>query len=154
SYSSIWFATKARLSLGRCCCSTFGTSISTLQPTSSTFMLDGSVAKSTLRNPIHLFTPSAALGFASVLLAKTLRSQTFKLALISIAIFGAIVIALLGYVYWSTASYLRSRSDDTINAELTSLVKTYESVGRSGLVALIAQRIAEHRLEGGVYLLA
>ena len=44
-------------------------------------------------------------GIVSVLLAKTLRSSTFKLALICIGIFGATVVALFGYVYWSTASY-------------------------------------------------
>jgi signal transduction histidine kinase len=94
------------------------------------------------------------LGFVSVLLAKTLRSQTFKLALISIAIFGAVVIVLLGYVDWSTASYVRSRSDHAIAAELTSLQNAFASAGRSGLIAMIPQRIAEQRLEGGVYLLA
>ncbi len=95
-----------------------------------------------------------ASGIASVLLAKTLRSQTFRLALISIAVFGAILLALLGYVYWSTASYLRSRSDHAIASELANLEKSYGSAGRNGLIALIRARIAEHRLEGGVYLLA
>jgi hypothetical protein len=42
-----------------------------------------------------------------VLLAKTLRSTTFKLALISIGVFGAIVIALFGYVYWSRSEETR-----------------------------------------------
>jgi signal transduction histidine kinase len=39
-----------------------------------------------------------------MLLAKTFRSSTFRLALLWIGIFGAIVIALFGYVYWSAAS--------------------------------------------------
>jgi signal transduction histidine kinase len=93
------------------------------------------------------------LGFASVLLAKTLRSLTFKLALISIAIFGAVLFALLSYVYGSTVSYLRGQSDHALTAELTSLLKAYDTAGRNGLFALIPQRIAEQRLEGGVYLL-
>src|SRR5690349_9355217 len=107
-----------------------------------------------LRRPIRSFIPSAALGFVSVLLAKTLRSQTFKLALLAIAIFGALLISLLCYVYWSTASYLRSRTDQAIAAELESLEKVHTSAGRNGLMAVIPQRIAEGRLEGGVYLLA
>jgi two-component system, OmpR family, response regulator len=45
-----------------------------------------------------LIHTSAVSGFVSVLLAKTLRSTTFKLALTYIAIFGALVFALLGYV--------------------------------------------------------
>jgi signal transduction histidine kinase len=39
-----------------------------------------------------------------VLLAKTVRSSTFRRALLWIAVFGAIVVALFGYVYWSAAS--------------------------------------------------
>jgi signal transduction histidine kinase len=89
-----------------------------------------------------------------VLLAKTLRSSTLKLALISIGIFGATVIALFGYVYWSTASYVRSRSDRAITAEHAILQKAYNGSGRSGLVGAIEQRIADGRFEGGVYLLA
>jgi signal transduction histidine kinase len=88
-----------------------------------------------------------------VLLAKTLRSRTFKQALIWIAIVGGVIFALLGYVYWSTASYVRSRSDHAIMAELAILQKAYASAGRSGLIITIAQRLAGQRFEGGVYLL-
>ncbi|MGH6839691.1 MAG: ATP-binding protein [Methylocella sp.] len=89
-----------------------------------------------------------------MLLAKTLRSRTFKQALIWIAIVGAVIFALLGYVYGSTASYVRGRSDHAIMAELASLRIAFSSVGRSGLIATIAQRLADQRSEGGVYLLA
>jgi signal transduction histidine kinase len=88
-----------------------------------------------------------------VLLAKTLRSRTFKQALIWILIVGGVIFALLGYVYWSTASYVRSRSDRAIMAELAILQKAYASAGRSGLIITIAQRLAGQRFEGGVYLL-
>jgi methyl-accepting chemotaxis protein len=94
------------------------------------------------------------LGIVSVLLAKTLRSSTFKRALIWIGIFGAAVLALFGYVYWSTASYVLSRSDHAIAAEHAILHKAYEVAGRSGLMAAIAQRIADQRFEAGLYLLA
>jgi signal transduction histidine kinase len=94
------------------------------------------------------------LGFVSVLLAKTLRSSTLKLALICIGIFGAAVFALFGYVYWSTASYLRSRADYAITAEHRILQTVYDRAGRGGLVTTIEQRIANDRFEGGVYLLA
>ena len=89
-----------------------------------------------------------------MLLAKTLRSSTFGLALLLIGIFGAAVIALLSYVYWSTASYVRSRADHAIAAELALLEAAYDGAGRTGLTAAIAQRIAGKQLEGGVYLLA
>jgi len=88
-----------------------------------------------------------------VLLAKTLRSSTFKLALICIAIFGGVVLGLFSYVYWATATYVRGRSDDAIAAEQTMLRKIYNDTGRGGLIAAIDDRIAKERLENGVYLL-
>jgi len=89
-----------------------------------------------------------------MLLAKTLRSSTYKLALIYIGIFGATVFALFSYVYWSTTSYVRSRSDHAIAAEQVVLQKAYDSAGRSGLISMIERRLAEERFEGGLYLLA
>jgi signal transduction histidine kinase len=76
------------------------------------------------------------------------------LALISIGIFGAIVVALLSYVYWATASYMHSRSDSAIMAEHGLLRRTYQSAGRDALVAMITQRVAADSLAGGRYLLA
>ena len=90
----------------------------------------------------------------SELLAKTFRSRTIKLALLSIAIFGAMVVALFGYVYWSTASFVRTRSDHAIATELASLHEAYTRAGRGGLITMIAQRIADQRLESSVYLVA
>ena len=89
-----------------------------------------------------------------MLLAKTLRSSTYRQALLSIALFGAIVVALLGYVYSSTVSYVSSRSDRVIKAELAALEKTYASEGRAGLIATISQHLSDRRFEGDVYLLA
>jgi signal transduction histidine kinase len=89
-----------------------------------------------------------------VLLAKALRSSTFKFALVSIAVFGAVVIALFGYVYWSTAAYVLSRSDRAIDAERASLRQAYDSGGQGGVIAAIAKRLADRRFDDGFYLLA
>jgi signal transduction histidine kinase len=89
-----------------------------------------------------------------VLLVKTLRSSTLRLALICIAVFGAVVIALFGYVYWATASYLQSRADQAIAAELATLQSAYATGGRKELIAAIVQHTATPRPDGGVYLLA
>jgi signal transduction histidine kinase len=88
-----------------------------------------------------------------VLLAKTLRSKTFQLALISIGAFGAIVLGLFGYVYWSTASFVSSRSDHALATEHAVLQKAYERAGRDGLIVMIDRRIADTTFDG-VYLLA
>ncbi|MGY3484321.1 signal transduction histidine kinase [Bradyrhizobium sp. USDA 4011] len=77
-----------------------------------------------------------------MLLAKTLRSSTFRLALIAIGTFGLIVSVIFAYVYWSTLSYVRDRSDRAIMTEQASLDDAYARSGRDGLTALIAQRIA------------
>ena len=89
-----------------------------------------------------------------MLLAKTLASSTFRLALIAIGTFGAIVSVIFSYVYLSTSSYVRARSDRAIMAEYSSLHAAYERSGRDGLVALIEQRIADRSFTGNVYLFA
>jgi signal transduction histidine kinase len=88
-----------------------------------------------------------------VLLAKTLTSSTFKLALIAIGTFGVIVSVIFSYVYLSTSSYVRSRSDRAIMTEYSSLQDAYSRSGRDGLIALIQQRIADKRFADNVYVL-
>ena len=89
-----------------------------------------------------------------MLLAKTLRSSTFRAALLLIAIFGAMVVALLWFVYSSTASYVLARSDRAIDINRTVLLAAYDSAGREGLVATINKLIADKRFEDSVVLLA
>jgi signal transduction histidine kinase len=89
-----------------------------------------------------------------VLLTKTLTSSTFRLALIAIGTFGVIASAIFSYVYLSTASYVRGRSDRAIMSDYSSLQAAYARSGRDGLAALIEQRIADTRFAGNVYLLA
>ncbi|WP_312017198.1 ATP-binding protein [Bradyrhizobium jicamae] len=88
-----------------------------------------------------------------MLLAKTLKSSTFRLALIAIGAFGLIVSAIFAYVYWSTASYVRNRADRAVVAEQASLRDTYTRSGRDGLIALIGQRTADKSFVDHVYLL-
>ena len=88
-----------------------------------------------------------------MLLAKTLTSSMFKLALIAIGTFGVIVSALFSYVYLSTSSYVRSRSDRAVMTEYLSLQDAYARSGRNGLIALIQQRIADKSFADNVYLL-
>ena len=88
-----------------------------------------------------------------MLLAKTLTSSTFKLALIAIGTFGVITAAIFAYVYLSTTSYVRSRSDREILTEVASLTKAYEASGRDGLIALIGGHLADKSFADHVYLL-
>jgi signal transduction histidine kinase len=88
-----------------------------------------------------------------VLLAKTLTSTTFKLALIAIGTFGLVASAILGYVYLSTASYVRSRSDRAIQIESSDLRRTYERSGRDGLIDAIRRRTVDESFADHAYVL-
>jgi signal transduction histidine kinase len=88
-----------------------------------------------------------------VLIAETLRSSTFKVALIWIGGFGAVVIALLGFVYSSTASYVFNQSDRAIDADRAVVIAAYEHGGRDELIATIGKLAAGQRVDDRIYLL-
>ena len=88
-----------------------------------------------------------------MLLAKTLKSSTFRLALVCVAVFSGTVFGVLGYVYWATTNYVRSRCDRDISADRALLVQAYGKAGREAIVTLINQRIALQSFEPGIYLL-
>ena len=87
-----------------------------------------------------------------MLLAKTLASSTFKLALIAIGTFGVIVSGIFAYVYLSTTSYVRSRSDRAILTESLNLHDAYERNGRDGLIDAIRRRMTYRSFADHVYL--
>ncbi len=89
-----------------------------------------------------------------MLLAKTLKSSTFKLALIAIGAFGVIVSAIFSYVYLSTSAYVRGRSDRAIVTEAANLRDAYGQAGRARLAELIRHRAADAAFAGHVYILA
>jgi signal transduction histidine kinase len=95
-----------------------------------------------------------ASDIVSVLLAKTLKSTTFQQALIAIGTFGVIASAIFAYVYLSTASYVRDRTDRAIMAEHMSLHDAYARAGREGVIALIRQRMTDKSFADHVYVLA
>src|SRR3981081_1925446 len=88
------------------------------------------------------------------MLAKTLTSSTFKLALIAIGTFGVIVSGIFSYVYLSTSSYVRSRSDRAIMAEYVSLQGAYQRSGREWLIAMSQHRFSDKGVADILYLLA
>ncbi len=88
-----------------------------------------------------------------MLLVKTLRSSTFKLALVAIAIFGAIVLALFSYVYLSTVNYVSAQADRAITDELHVLQSVYQQEGLGGLTAKIERNISGGQRKDSVYLI-
>lgn len=86
--------------------------------------------------------------------AKWLRSSSFRLALIYMALFGGSVLMLLTFIYWSTAGYMAKQADATIEAGIAGLAERYRTSGLSGLTNTISERVS--RKPGGysIYLLA
>ena len=89
-----------------------------------------------------------------MLLNKTLRSSTLRLAFIYVVVFSAAIFSLLGYVYWSTVGYLNKKSDRAISMELSLLAKAYDASDRNRMVQLINQRLTDGYFNDWVYLLA
>jgi len=87
-------------------------------------------------------------------LNKLFRSSTFRLALIYMVLFSTSVLALLGFIYWSTAGYMSRQADETIEAEIKGLAERYETDGLTGLTAQLADRLAEQQPgDSSIYLL-
>ena len=89
-----------------------------------------------------------------MLLAKTLRSSTFRLALIAIAAFGLIVAAIMAYVYVGTLAYVRSRVGDvgdhdgfTAMIELAMIAVAALLAVLAGLAAVLVTRRTVGRIE-------
>jgi signal transduction histidine kinase len=88
-----------------------------------------------------------------MLLARTLKSSTFRLALICVVLFSTVVFGLLGYVYWATENFVGSRFDRSILQERTRLIQDNTKRDQAAIVSAINQRLADGAFEGRVYLL-
>jgi signal transduction histidine kinase len=88
-----------------------------------------------------------------VLLSKTLRSSTLKLAYIYVILFCSAIFALLGYAYWSTAAYLYQKSDQLLGVERELLNNAYDRGGRDAVIALIRHRLSDGFFSDWAYLL-
>nr|WP_157328243.1 ATP-binding protein [Bradyrhizobium cajani] len=87
-------------------------------------------------------------------MAKTLRSSTFRLALIAIAAFGLIVAAIMAYVYFGTLAYVQSRIGDagdhdafTRMIELAMVAVAVLLLVLAGLAAVLVTRRTVGRIE-------
>ena len=84
---------------------------------------------------------------------RLLKSSTFRLALLYMGLFSVSVVALLGFIYWSTAGYMIRQTEATIEAEIEALAERYRSTSLQGLVRLIRERLERDPTAGPVYLL-
>ena len=81
------------------------------------------------------------------------RSFGFRVAFTYMALFGASVLLLLGFIYWSTAAYMSQQTDATIEAEITGLAERYDMDGLAGLIDVINERLSRKPTGSSIYLL-
>lgn len=84
---------------------------------------------------------------------RLLRSFSFRLAFTYMALFGASVLLLLWFIYWSTAAYMSKQADATIAAEITGLAERYDIDGLAGLINVINERLSRKPTGSSIYLL-
>jgi signal transduction histidine kinase len=94
------------------------------------------------------------LGSAFVLLAKTLHSSTFRLALLCIAIFGLILFVFLVYILDTATKFGTEQSDAVLNGNLQILGKLYDDRGQEGLAGPIRGEASNHEAGQAPFLLA
>lgn len=81
-----------------------------------------------------------------------LRTSTFQLAIMYMVLFATSVIILMGFIYWATAGYMSSQTDETIEAEIVGLAEQYQRQGLNGLISVIRERVARDPNGKAVYL--
>ncbi len=84
---------------------------------------------------------------------RLLRSFGFRLAFTYMVLFGASVLLLLGFIYWSTAATMSRQADATIAAEITGLAERYDMDGLAGLIDVINERLSREPTGSSIYLL-
>jgi signal transduction histidine kinase len=88
-----------------------------------------------------------------VLLAKTLRSSTFRVALLCVGVFGAATAVLIIYLSTAADRYLRLRYDGAIAAEERLLQDAYLRQGEAEIARVSALDAGTQEREGSVVLL-
>jgi len=86
-------------------------------------------------------------------MAELLRRTSFRLVLGYMILFGASVLLLLGFVYWSTAGYMAPQADAAIEAEIELLAERYRTRELRGLTAMIKERMRNNPGRSNIYLL-
>ena len=80
------------------------------------------------------------------------KTTAFRLALIYLLLFAASAFALIAFIYWNTAGFMASQTDETINAEILGLREQYGQSGLPGLRQIVIERSSGGGT--GLYLLA
>jgi signal transduction histidine kinase len=87
-----------------------------------------------------------------------INTSAFRLAAIYFTLFATSVLALLTFIYFSTADFVEAQAEETIDAEIRGLAEQYREHGLAGLVEIIDQRISAaqrtpSRIDDTIYLM-
>ncbi len=72
-----------------------------------------------------------------------LRTTTFRVAVVYLAIFSASAFLVLASIYWNTAGFMARQTDQTLDAEIRGLAEQYNQRGPRGLAEIVSRRAAE-----------
>jgi signal transduction histidine kinase len=86
-------------------------------------------------------------------LTHILKSASFRVALLYMALMGTSMVALLVFIHWATAGYMARQLDQTIEAEVEGLAEQYRDGGLVSLTTSVALRVTRGGDGTGVYLL-
>lgn len=81
------------------------------------------------------------------------RTTAFRLTVLYLLLFVASVVAILGFIYWSTVAVIDRQAAATIDAEITGLADQYKDRGLGGLMDAVRERAGENGNRDNVYLL-
>ncbi len=84
---------------------------------------------------------------------RLLRTNAFRIAAVYFALFAASVLAVLVFIYFSTADFIERQTEATIDAEITGLAEQYRQRGIVGLVEIIQARTKAQHENSTLYLL-
>jgi signal transduction histidine kinase len=82
---------------------------------------------------------------------KLLKTSTFRLAALYLAVFALSVGAILAYVYWNTARLIDGQIEAAVRTEMAALGEQASQSGMEGLIDAIRRRSGQN--PGSVYLL-
>ncbi len=82
------------------------------------------------------------------------HTSIFRIALLYLLLLGVTLVALMGFVYWSTANLIERQTDETVEAEIRGLAEQYRDEGLVGLMEVIGERSGPQGSPENVYLLS
>lgn len=86
-------------------------------------------------------------------LIRFLRTSTFRLTALYAGVFGASVLAILAFIYWTTAQSIEHQTEEAILDEIEALEQRFDTGGLPALTRTLVERSSAEALGSGVYLL-